>query len=284
MATKVASAGSDCIRSVERAIDLLQALNRRPLSTLGDLHCETGLPKPSIVRLLRTLEAKGLATRSPSYGTYQLLGRVKSLASGFHHEPRIIEIAEGPMIDFTRKEGWPLSMALFDINAVVVCACTIRFTSLSLEHSSLSRRLSMVTRALGRAYIAFGTPKEQAILRTILKEGSDDPEDAGAHDEDAMDRMIHEVRESGYAARDPLVDPRSATIAVPIIERGRVVASLGMTWIAAAMPREEAVARYLPPLVGTAERISTALAADWSTGSANPLPQSDCNSMMSSAV
>src|SRR5690606_14091239 len=42
------------IRSVERAIDVLQALNRRPLSTLHDLHSDTGLPKPSIVRLLRT--------------------------------------------------------------------------------------------------------------------------------------------------------------------------------------------------------------------------------------
>ena len=59
-----ATTRSDCIRSVERAIDVLQALNRRPISTLGDLHCETGLPKPSIVRLLRTLEAKGLAARS----------------------------------------------------------------------------------------------------------------------------------------------------------------------------------------------------------------------------
>ena len=84
---------SDNIRAVERAIDLLQALNRRPLSTLHDLHRDTGLPKPSIVRLLRTLEAKGLAAQASSYGTYQLLGRVKSLASGFHPEPAIIEAA-----------------------------------------------------------------------------------------------------------------------------------------------------------------------------------------------
>src|SRR5690606_23140520 len=98
----------------ERAIDLLQALNRRPLSTLHDLHRDTGLPKPSIVRILRTLEAKGLAAQASSYGSYQLLGRVKSLASGFHHEPRVVEVAEGLMIDFTRREGWPLSLGLLD--------------------------------------------------------------------------------------------------------------------------------------------------------------------------
>src|SRR5690606_23245623 len=110
----------DSIRSVERAIDLLQALNRRPLSTLHDLHKDTGLPKPSIVRLLRTLEAKGLAAQSSSYGTYQLLGHVKTLSCGFHHEPLIIEVAEEIMIEFTRREGWPLALALFDRDAMIV--------------------------------------------------------------------------------------------------------------------------------------------------------------------
>lgn len=249
---------SDSIRSVERAIDILQALNRRPLSTLHDLHCETGLPKPSIVRLLRTLEAKGLAAQSSSYGSYQLLGRVKSLASGFHHEPEIVEAAEDRMIEFTRREGWPLSMALFDVNAVVVRACTIRFTSLSLEHSSLNRRLSLVTHALGRAYLAYSTPNEQAILRSILRD-SRNPEDAAAHDDEAMDRMIAEVHRRGYAVRDPVHNPRSATIAVPIVDNGRAVASLGFTWISAAMTRQQAVSRLLEPLYRTAEAISSSL-------------------------
>lgn len=252
---------SDSIRSVERAIDILQALNRRPLSTLHDLHCETGLPKPSIVRLLRTLEAKGLAAQSSSYGSYQLLGRVKSLASGFHHEPEIVEAAEDRMIEFTRREGWPLSMALFDVNAVVVRACTIRFTSLSLEHSSLNRRLSLVTHALGRAYLAYSTPNEQAILRSILRD-SRDPEDAAAHDDEAMDRMIAEVHRRGYAVRDPVHNPRSATIAVPIVDNGRAVASLGFTWISAAMTRQQAVSRLLEPLYRTAEAISSSLVSE----------------------
>lgn len=249
---------NDRIRSVERAIDLLQALNRRPLSTLHDLHCETGLPKPSIVRLLRTLEAKGLAAQSSSYGAYQLLGRVKSLSSGFHHEPLIVEVAEEIMIDFTRREGWPLSLALFDLNAMVVRACTIRYTALSLEHASLNRRLSLVTRALGRAYLAHSAPNEQAILLEILMH-SKDPEDEGAQNREMMAGMIDEIRVRGYSTRDPLINPRSATIAVPVRDNGRVVASLGFTWIAAAMPLQKAIDQYFPRLLETAEAISSAL-------------------------
>jgi len=247
------------IRSVERAIDLLQALNRRPLSTLHDLHRETGLPKPSIVRLLRTLEAKGLAAQSSSYGTYQLLGRVKSLSSGFHHEPLIIEVGEEIMIDFTKREGWPLALALFDLNAMVVRASSIPYTSLSLFHSSLNMRLSMVSRALGRAYLAHSTPNEQKIILEIVKH-SQDPEDAVARDGEAMARMIAQVRERGYATRDPVIETRSSTIAVPVRENGRVVACLGFTWIAAAMPMQKALEQYLPRIVATAEAISQELA------------------------
>lgn len=246
----------ECIRSVERAIDVLQALNRRPLSTLHDLHRDTGLPKPSIVRLLRTLEAKGLAAQSSSYGAYQLLGRVKSLASGFHHEPQIVEVAEEMMIEFTRQEGWPLSLGLFDLNAMVVRACTIRFTALSLEHAAINRRLSLLTHAMGRAYLAYSAENEQAILLSILR-----GQRSESVDEADVAAMIAQVRERGYALRDPLSNPRSSTVAVPVFENGRVVATLGFTWIAAAMKVEKAVERYVPGLKGISRDISRRLEA-----------------------
>ena len=249
---------TESIRSVERAIEVLQALNRRPLTTLHDLHRDTGLPKPSIVRVLRTLEAKGLAAQSSSYGAYQLLGRVRSLASGFHHAPQIVEAAEGLMIEFTRREGWPLSLALFDRDAMVVRACTIRFTTLSLEHAALDRRLSLLNHATGRAYLAFSARNEQAILLAILR-GSQRPENAWAHDEQAVEAMIARTLERGFVLRDPLCNPGSSTIAMPVFESGRVVATLGFTWIAAAMTVQQAVERYLPDLKDLGRTISARL-------------------------
>jgi len=251
-------AKSEGIRSVERAIEILQALNLRPLSTLHDLHCDTGLPKPSIVRMLRTLEGLGLAAQSASYGSYQLLGRVKSLASGFHHEPEIIEVAEDLMIDFTRKQGWPLSLALFDRDAMVVRACTIRFTTLSLEHAALNRRLSLTEHAMGRAYLAFSTPSEQAALRNIIN-ANNEAIAAPNLDEVSLARLIARVQEDGYALRDPLTNPRSSTFAIPVFEHGRLVATLGFTWIAAAMTSRQAVETFLPALRDIAGEITRTL-------------------------
>jgi len=250
---------SGSIRSVERAIDLLQALNRRPLSTLHDLHRETGLPKPSLVRLLRTLEAKGLAARSTSYGTYRLLGRVKSLSSGLHREPLIVEAAEDIMVTATERGGWPLCLALFDLDAMVVRVCTLPYTALSRGHSALNTRLSLVSRALGRAYLAYCAPHEQKALLEMLRH-SKDPEDAAARDEGAMARMIAEVRERGYATRDPRFDAWCASIAVPVREEGRTIAALGLTWTAAEMTLQQATRQHLPDLLATAEAISAELA------------------------
>jgi IclR family mhp operon transcriptional activator len=248
------------VRAVARAIDLLRALNHRQHSTLHDLHRDTGLPKPSILRLLRTLQAKGFVAQSASFGTYQLLARVKALSSGFHHEPLVIEAAEELLIDYTRREGWPLSMALFDLDAMVVRACTIPHTSLSLEHSLLDRRLSLVSRALGRAYLATCTANEQKIILGILGQ-SKDAEDAAARDEEKIAKMIQQVRHCGYATCDPTIEPRSSTIAVPVRENERVVASLGLTWITAAMPAQKAIDLHVPHLLEIAGAISKELAA-----------------------
>ena len=246
---------SDSIRSVERAIDLLQSLGRRPHSTLQDLHLDTGFPKPTIRRLLRTLEASGFAAQPSSYGAYRLLGTARSLCSGFHHEPMLLEVAEGIMIDFTRREGWPLAMALLDCDAVAVRACTIPHTSLSLDHSMLNKRLSLSRSALGRAYLGSTVHNERKFLIEILRRSAERNGDAPFRTEE-IEHVIQQVRERGYAMRDPLDRPRSSTIAVPIRIGGRVLASLGLTWITAAMPRKKAVERFVPHLFAIASRIA----------------------------
>jgi len=237
---------------------VLQALNRRPETSLHDLHRETGLPKPSILRLLRTLEAMGLATPASGYGHYQLLGRVKSLSCGFHHEPLIIEAAEQLLTDFTKSEGWPVMLGFFDVDAMVVRICTIPHTSLWVEESLLDRRLSMAGHALGRAYLAFSAPRERMFLLEILRQSAD-PQDLVAQDGAAMAHMLDQICTRGYATSDAQAAQRASTIAVPVRDRGRIVACLGLTWIDAAMSQARAVEQCLPRLLTLSETISQEL-------------------------
>ena len=90
------------VQAVVRAIELLQALNRQPVSTVDALHRQTGFPKPSIVRLLQTLESKGLVRHAPQPGAYYLTSGVATLSSGYHSEPRVVEAAAQPMDALTK--------------------------------------------------------------------------------------------------------------------------------------------------------------------------------------
>ena len=63
------------IEPIRRAFAVLQALNRRRSTTLAVLAAETGLPGPTVVRLLHTLIALGYASRVSRKAGYRLTTR-----------------------------------------------------------------------------------------------------------------------------------------------------------------------------------------------------------------
>ena len=243
------------VRAVVRTIELLQALNRQPVSTLNVLYEQTGIPRPSIVRLLETLASKGLVRHAPQYGAYYLTSLVNTLSGGYHSEPRIVEAARPRLDALTEEIKWPVAIAVFDTDAMVVRYSTIPNSPLSLLHSTINMRLSLVSRAIGRAYLAFCEPYEQDTILRLLQQ-STSPEDAVVQNMPAVQRMIEQTRRQGYALRDPSVRPVSGTIAVPVFDGQHVVASFGMTWFASAFNNDEAVERYLEQLQSVAQAIS----------------------------
>ncbi|MGH8759468.1 MAG: IclR family transcriptional regulator domain-containing protein, partial [Burkholderiales bacterium] len=120
--------------------------------------------------------------------------------------------------------------------------------------------LSLVSRALGRAHLAFCPPDEQKVILKLLAH-SHAPDDQLAHDLPAVMAMLGETRQRGYALRSPAESSASNTLALPIFEAERVVASLGLTWFSSALSTEEAVARLYPHLRIASQKITTRLAA-----------------------
>ena len=70
------------IEPIRRAFAVLEALNRRRSTTLSLLAAETGLPRPTLVRLLQTLIELGYASRMSREAGYRLTDRVLTLAGG----------------------------------------------------------------------------------------------------------------------------------------------------------------------------------------------------------
>ena len=250
------------IRSIERAMNVLQELNLQPINTIAQLHARTKLPKPTLVRILKTLEDVGYVENDVREGGYRVSALVTSLSSGFHKGPLVVEAGRAWAVAMTRKHKWPIAIALPDYDGVVVRFSTVPDSPVSPFHSTVNRRLNYITRGLGLAYLAFIEGEEFDLVIDVLRR-SDDPENALSHHPEELGKLIGKVRAAGYATRSSMVEPRNSnTIAVPIIGNGgKVLASIGLTYFTSAFASEqEACTRYVPVLQSAASAIADDLA------------------------
>lgn len=252
-------ANDDTIKSVEKAIDILFALNANSVSSLDLLYKQTKIPKPTISRFLKTFEKKGMIKKHSRYGYYILDVGINSLNSGYHQTPKLVHVAQPIIDDLTQEIKWPLNVALYDIDAMIVRCSSIHLTPLSLVHSSIDMRLSIVARALGRAWLAYCENDVQDYLFDILR-SSNNPEDHILIGDDSLKTELQHTKKEGYALRHPSLSGKSNTIAVPIFQDNQqVIGSLGMTWISSGMSVDKAISLYLKRIRDCADLITNSM-------------------------
>src|ERR1700744_3529813 len=99
------------IEPVRRSFAVLEALSHRRASTLIALTAETGLPRPTVVRLLHTLIALGYAARISRDQGYRLTDRVLGLSGSIRFVDHLVDAAMPHMSRFTTENDWPLYLA-----------------------------------------------------------------------------------------------------------------------------------------------------------------------------
>src|SRR5215813_4931314 len=154
------------IEPIRRAFVVLEALNRRRSTTLSVLAAETGLPRPTLVRLLQTLIELGYASRVSRQDGYRLTDRVLALAGGVRFIDHLVDAAIPHMSRFTAEHGWPLYLATLSAGAMTIRHSTAPESPMSFEGSGYNRKSPLLVGALGRAWLAFCPQDER---RTILR-------------------------------------------------------------------------------------------------------------------
>ncbi|MBZ0123892.1 MAG: helix-turn-helix domain-containing protein [Roseovarius sp.] len=89
------------VRSVEKALRILEALNRRAVVKVQSLSEETEIPAPTIVRLLETLVAEGYVRKIGRQAGYCVTEKIVTLGAGHHGLPMIFEKAKAAAEEFT---------------------------------------------------------------------------------------------------------------------------------------------------------------------------------------
>lgn len=245
------------VRSVERALTILEHLNLNNVTAVRDLHAATGLPKPTIVRLLQTLEQMGYVSNDARHGGYQVTSKVTSLSSGFHGDPLVVEAGRAHAIMLTKQLIWPATIAILDETHMVVRYSTIPDSPNSPFHATINMRLTLNQHALGLAYLAFCNRDEQDLLIKSVLCPDGEADGRSIEKERVFRRKLQTVRSQGFAERIPVMKPKSSnTIAVPIISEDRVLGTLGITYFRSAYSREEAIERFVDKLQGAASDIA----------------------------
>ena len=224
-----------------RGLELLAALNRRQVARIQSLANDTGLPKATLVRMLRILEQAGYVRRLPHRRGYSVEARVLTLSAGYRAAEAVVTQARPLLEAFTRTYGWPVAIGTRDRDMIRVRDETLSASPLSRSGDEvfIGRRVPMLVSALGRAYIAFCPEAEQRELLERL----------AADEMTAAVALIDEVRATGYALNGQRKGDQAFGLGLPIRCGGGVLASVCIRFLGQGpKPRADMARRYLEPL------------------------------------
>jgi IclR family mhp operon transcriptional activator len=263
-------AKSDTIRGLERGLQVLHALQARPIASLHDIHLATHISKPSLLRILNTLERSGFVSRRLADGHY----RISSFAGIARKRDRHARVAEAaaPVLDrLCQKVRWPSDLMVpagDHMERRETSQPSSPFSLNAVHRNRVGQPVGWLLSGVGRAYLACCPEQErEAILRLLRK--SSKPEDQLARQPDRLNRILAETRARGFATRDPAftgghygavpMDDGLQAIAVPLLDRTKVHGSINILWIKTAFTVERFAAQHLDDLRFAAAEIVESL-------------------------
>lgn len=99
--------------TLARGLHLLQMVNKSYPVRVGELVDMSGLPKPTVSRILSTLAREGYITRITGTGCYVPTSQVSGLSDGVGHTEWIYEVVAPELDRLASIIQWPSDFAIF---------------------------------------------------------------------------------------------------------------------------------------------------------------------------
>ena len=261
---------AETIRGLQRGLQVLHVLQSSSTSSLHEIHFATRISKPSLLRILNTLEQAGWISRRLADGHY----RVSASTRGPRKRDRYDRVAEAaaPVLDrLCQKVKWPSDLfvpAGDHMERRETSRAHSPFIIRSSDTDPVGQRVNWLLTGVGRAYLAFCPQAErEKILQRLRK--SDKPEDRLARDPKQLDKILADTCARGYGTRassfvgggygQPPHDDGLAAIVVPLLDHTRVHGSINILWIKAAFTIEQFALHHLADLKAAAVEIVQSL-------------------------
>ncbi|KAF4408781.1 MULTISPECIES: IclR family transcriptional regulator [Streptomyces] len=247
--------GSGGVQSLERAFDLLERMADAGGEVgLSELSGSSGLPLPTIHRLMRTLVACGYVRQQPNR-RYALgprlirLGESASRLLGTWARPHLARLVE--------ETGETSNMALLDGDEVVYVAQVPSRHSMRM-FTEVGRRVLPHSTGVGKVLLSHSSDEEVRAL--LARTGMPAATERTITSPDAFLRVLEEVRAAGYAVDDneQEIGVRCLAVSVPDSPTPAAISVSGP----AGRVTEEATERIVPLLQEVAADLSKALAGN----------------------
>lgn len=242
----------DYVQSLERGLSVLLAFaERRPLLTLAQLSHVTGLSRPTVRRLVLTLERLGYVRAEGR--TYALTPHVLALGHAFTSSLNLTEVAQGPMTAATAVVGHTCSLLVLDgDDAVFLYRIPPRGGMPLLASSRMPAFATAAGRVLlaGQRDVVLPGPFPQLTPSTVT-------------DPVRLREIVADVRERGWALVDQEYEEGVRSFSAPVRDSaGWVVAALGMS-VPSTVDISTIRYEHVPALVSAADEVSAALGAGY---------------------
>ena len=256
------------IRALQRGIEVWRTLDGNHAVALEDIHKSTGIPKATLSRILKTLEAEGLATQRLLDKKWLHVAPARARQRRNAEQTRLVQAAAPALSQLCDKILWPSDLSVRSGLSMTLVETSRPNTTLLFNKLAAGFKIDFLLSAPGRAYLAFCPDAER---KDILAKLSKCEEYRPFFEHNRIEMILATVRKNGFGHRDSNWGGKSHffrkdsddgldAIAVPIRLENNVIGCVNVVWIRSVLSRNEAVSKYLEDLQRTARLISVAFA------------------------
>ncbi len=247
------------MRSLDRGLEVLLAIQRDDKVSLRDLHDRTGIAKATLLRILAALRRHGFIWRGLEDGCYRPTRRY-ALSQDYS---RVVGEAAAPKLaELCRDVGWASDIAVYENGKLTIAETTRGISPYPINKGMTGQSVHVLQSGLGKAYLAFCSGRDQKRVIEDLKDSAD-PMDVAAKHASALQAIIEATdirgyghRDLGYWARGRALRFDLNALALPVRGRRGTYAAINLVYPASAFTEGEFAERYQARLQLAADRIA----------------------------
>jgi DNA-binding IclR family transcriptional regulator len=234
------------VRAVDRAIDILQAVSRQPDGVkIADLERQTGIARPTLYRLVRTLARRQLLRPCNNPTQYALDIGIVALAQPWMRSIDLLSRAEGALVSLAAQVEETVAVCLHHGDTRIYAREIVSKHPLKYSRG-VGVMESLIRGAGGIAILAF---EDERFI-------SDQLASVDAGERRRLQSEIAAVRQRGFAVSEGQIMDGATAIAAPLFgSANRVVGSVGIYGPSTRL-KSEKIPEISAALLACVERIN----------------------------